>query len=250
MANSGSGESITERLVRVLETFTPTRTTQTASDIARRANLPSSTAHRIVGDLVAAGLLSRDPQMNVRVGRRLWELATRSSPTLLLREAAMPWMEHVQMRLGEHTQLVVLEDEEGLCIERLSAPESGENITRIGGRLPLHASSSGLVLLAFGAPELRARILAKPLPRLSRETITDSRELSATLATIRRSGYAIAPGFVSSVSTGVAVPVYDASGTVIAALSAVLPRDVNPDSAVLELRAAARGLSRSLPRNA
>ena len=43
MANSTSGDSVTDRLVRVLETFTPTRTVQTAAEIGRRAGLPGST---------------------------------------------------------------------------------------------------------------------------------------------------------------------------------------------------------------
>ena len=79
MANSSSGDSVTDRLVRVLETFTPTRTVQTAAEIGRRAGLPPSMAHRIVGELVDAGLLERDEERRIRVGMRLWELATRSS---------------------------------------------------------------------------------------------------------------------------------------------------------------------------
>jgi len=246
MANSRSGDSMTERLVRVLETFTPIRTAQTVSEIGRRASLPVSTAHRIVGDLVDAGLLERDADNRIHVGLRLWELATRSSSTLMLRQAALPYMERVQLRLKEHTQLAVLEEDEALCIERLSAPDSGENITRIAGRLPLHASSSGLVLLAFGGQELESRVLAKPLKRLSPETITDPDELSEKLAEIRRRGYVVAPGYLSRVSTGVAVPVRDQAGAAVAALSVVLPRSANPEPAVLELQSAARGIARAV----
>ena len=71
MANSRSGDSMTERIVRVLDTFTTDRTTQTATDIARRAELPSSTAHRIVGELVGEGLLERDEEGRIRLGMRL-----------------------------------------------------------------------------------------------------------------------------------------------------------------------------------
>ncbi|OZB89101.1 MAG: IclR family transcriptional regulator, partial [Microbacterium sp. 14-71-5] len=163
MANSPSGDSVTDRLLRVLETFTPTRTVQTAAEIGRRAGLPVSTAHRMVGELVEAGLLERDEDRRIRIGMRLWELATRSSHALRLRQAAMPSMERVQSRLREHTQLAILEQDEALFLERLSGPESGANVTRIAGRLPLHASSSGLVLLAFGTRDLQERILAGPL---------------------------------------------------------------------------------------
>ena len=246
MANSPSGDSMTERLVRVLETFTVDRTVQTASEIGRRAELPSSTAHRIVDDLVAAGLLDRDDEHRVSLGMRLWELALRGSRALRLRQAALPHMERVQARIREHTQLAVLEQESALFLERLSHPDAGANITRIAGRLPLHASSSGLVLLAHADAELQERVLSGQLSALSPDTVTDAAALRRRLAGIRAAGYVVAPGSVESVSTGVAVPVRDAEGTVIAALSVVLPRDANPDVAIAALLRAARGIRSDL----
>lgn len=246
MANSPSGDSATDRIVRILGTFTPTRTVQTTSEIGRRAGLPSSTAHRIVGELIAAGLLERDDARRVRVGMRLWELATRSSSALQLRQAAMPYMERVQARVREHTQLAILEQDEALFLERLSVPTAGSNITRVAGRLPLHASSSGLVLLAFGDEDLQERILAGPLVRLASATPIDPVAVRRKLAEVRLLGHAIAPGYIEDVSTGVAVPVRQDARTVVAALSVILPRDADPAFAVTELRSAARGLERTL----
>mgnify|MGYP001320543240 CR=1 FL=1 len=246
MANSPSGDSVTDRLVRVLETFTPTRTVQTTAEIGRRAGLPSSTAHRIVGELVASGLLERDDERRVRIGMRLWELATRSSRALNLRQAALPFMERVQAVVREHTQLAILEQDEALFLERLSGPEAGSNVTRVAGRLPLHASSSGLVLLAHGGPALHERVLSGPLRRLTNATLVDPAAVRRKLAEIRMLGHAIAPGYVEEVSTGVAVPIRDETSRVIAALSVVLPRDAQSDLAVVELHRAARDIERSL----
>lgn len=245
MANSRSGDSMTERIVRVLDTFTTERTMQTATEIAERTGLPSSTAHRIVGDLVAAGILERDEEMRIRLGMRLWELALRGSSALRLRQAALPHMEQVQTVIREHTQLAVLEHEEALFLERLSHPDAGANITRIAGRLPLHASSSGLVLLAHADPALRERVMSLPLRAVSRETVTDAGVLRRLLTTIRRQGFVVAPGSIERVSTGVAVPVRD-RGEVVAALSVVLPRESAPAPAVDALLAAARGIEQEL----
>jgi DNA-binding IclR family transcriptional regulator len=245
MANSSSGDSMTERIVRVLETFTTERTVQTPAEIGRRAGLPSSSAHRIVDDLVAAGLLERDEDRRIRLGLRLWELALRGSSALRLRQAALPFMEEVQREIREHTQLAVMEQDEALFLERLSHPDAGANITRIAGRLPLHASSSGLILLAYADPAVRERVLASPLRAVSRETVTDADALRRTLATIRRQGHVIAPGTVETVSTGVAVPVRR-RGDVVAALSVVLPRDAAPAASVAALRRAAAGIEAAL----
>ncbi|MDQ0643283.1 IclR family transcriptional regulator [Microbacterium murale] len=245
MANSLSGDSMTERIVRVLDTFTIDRTVQTATEIAARADLPVSSAHRIVGDLIDAGLLERDEDKRVRLGLRLWELALRGSSALRLRQAALPHMEHVQALIREHTQLAVLEHEEALFLERLSHPDAGANITRIAGRLPVHASSSGLVLLAHADPSIRERVLAGPLRAVARETATDAATLRAVLASIRRHGYVIAPGSIEAVSTGVAVPVRD-HGEVVAALSVVLPRESATSAAVDALLDAATAIEQDL----
>ena len=246
MANSPTGDTMAERIVRVLDTFGADRTIQTAAQIGRRSGLPSSTAHRIVDELVRAGLLERDEEHRVRLGMRLWELALRGSSALRLRQAALPWMTMVQARVREHTQLAVLELDEALFVERLSHPEAGANITRIAGRLPLHASSSGLVLLAYGPEELRRRVLGGPLVAISAETITDGGELARVLDDIRRVGYVVAPGSIESVSTGIAVPIRDARGAVIAALSMVLPRDAPTAGPLDELRRASTGISAAL----
>lgn len=245
MANSPSGDSMTDRIVRVLETFTAERSMQSASEIGRHAGLPSSTAHRIVDELVAAGLLERDEDRRVHLGMRLWELALRGSTALRLRQAALPHMEAVQALVREHTQLAVLEQDEALFLERLSHPDAGANITRVAGRLPLHASSSGIVLLAHAPGELRDRALAGPLRAVSPETVTDAARLRRILAEVRRTGVAVAPGWIEAVSTGVAVPIRDA-GEVVAALSVVLPREAPPEPAIAALRAAARDIELAL----
>ncbi|MCU4673251.1 IclR family transcriptional regulator [Microbacterium fluvii] len=246
MANSPTGDSVTDRLVRVLETFTPTRTAQTTAEIGRRAGLPSSSAHRIVAELVAAGLLERGEDGRVRIGMRLWELATRSSPALRLRQLALPFMERVQQRVREHTQLAILEQDEALFLERLSGTASGANVTRVAGRLPLHASSSGLLLLAFAPRELQERVLTGPLVALTAETITDPRMLRRKLDEVRTLGHAVAPGSMEAVSTGVAVPLRDETGAVVAALSVVLPREAPTEPALLELYRAAHDIERAL----
>lgn len=245
MANSRSGDSMTERIVRVLDTFSTDRTAQSASEIARRADLSPSTAHRIVGDLIGAGLLERDDEMRVRLGMRLWELALRGSLALRLRQASLPHMERIQAVVREHTQLAVLEHDEALFLERISHPDAGANITRVAGRLPLHASSSGLVLLAHADPAVRERILAVPLRAVSPETVVDPTALRALLAGIRRHGHVVAPGTIETVSTGVAVPVRD-RGTVVAALSVILPRDAETGTAIAVLQDAARSIETSL----
>ncbi len=246
MANSRSGDGAVDRIVRVLATFSNERTSQTPTEIGRHADLPDSTAHRMVADLVRAGILERDEENRVRLGMRLWEVAMRGSRALRLRQAALPFMEEVQAAVGQHTQLAVIEQESTLFLERLSAPGASPNLAQVAGRLPLHASSAGLVLLAYAPPELQQRVLAGPLPPTSEHTITDAAALRRTLAEIRQVGWIVAHGFVDPDATAVAVPIRQRAKAV-AALAVVIPRGSVSDQFVLaQLRTAAVGVRRVL----
>ncbi len=245
MTGSG-GESVLSRAVRILETLTPEEPALTVSEIARRSGLHVATASRLVATLVGHGLLARRADGRVAVGVRLFELALRASPALGLREAAMPFLEDVHAVVGHHVQLGVLEGTEVLFVERLSAPGAVVNYTRIAGRLSLHASSSGVVLLAHGPRELQEQVLAGPLEAYTRATVTDPARLRALLADVRRTGAAVLAGHLHEDATGVAVPVRDRDQRVVAALSVIVPNDGQARLAVPLLQAAARGIGRSL----
>ncbi|MFE6331953.1 IclR family transcriptional regulator [Streptomyces sp. NPDC057798] len=239
-------ESVLSRAARILEAFSQDEPALTVSGISRRTGLHVATASRLVAELVAHDFLSRDADRKVRIGVRLWELVTRASPTLSLRDHAMPFMEGVHDVVGHHVQLGVLDGEEVLFLERLSAPNAVVNYTRIAGRLPLHASSSGLVLLAHGPAGLRQRICDGPLTAYTPATPATSAGLRATLAEVRRQGYASCPGFVHADALGVAAPVRGADGAVVAALSVIVPQDARAQTVVPVVRTAARGISRAL----
>jgi DNA-binding IclR family transcriptional regulator len=237
---------VLSRVVRIFETFGADAPALRVSDIARRAGLHVATASRIVDELVGYGWLQRDADRKIRIGVRIWELASRASPTLSLREAAMPFMEDLHAVIGHHTQLGVLEGKEVLFVERLSAPGAVVNFTRIAGRLPLHASSSGLVLLAHAPGELQEAILASPLKAYTANTVADPARLRSLLADIRKNGFVYCPGFIDNEATGIAVPLRGPGKEVVAALSVIVPMDSDARMQIPALQAAARGVSRAM----
>ncbi|MCA4997892.1 IclR family transcriptional regulator [Tsukamurella tyrosinosolvens] len=248
MARSTAGESVLERVVRILQVFDTENVAVSVTDIAERADLPMSTASRLIDDMVELGLLRRDQNRRVRIGFRLWELASRAGPTRGLRDAAMPFIEDLHAIVGHHVQVGVLDGREVLFIERLSSPGAVINVTRIAGRLSLHASSSGLVLLAYSSSAFQEQILRGPLPAYTSQTLTEPSELRAFLAEVRRSGAAVCPGFIHPDATGIAVPIRDRRDAVVATLSVVVPRTERPSVHLPALMAAARGIRREIGR--
>jgi DNA-binding IclR family transcriptional regulator len=245
MARSSNGESVLSRVVRIFEAFGPDTPAITVSELARRADLPVATTSRLVSELVGYGWLRRDGR-ELRTGVRMWELAVRASPTLGLREAAMPYMEDLHDVVGHHVQLGVLQHHELLIVERLSVPGGVRNVSRFGGRLPLYAAAPGLVLLANSPAQVQESVLSMRMRGLTPHTITEPRRLRLLLSDIRQRGYALCPGFINEEAVSVAAPVRDNSDRVVAALSVIVPNDPAARTLVPAVIAAALGISRSL----
>jgi DNA-binding IclR family transcriptional regulator len=248
MPRVATGESVLSRAVRIFESFTSTRRALTVSEISRRSGLHVATTSRLVAELVGHRLLARRPDGRVEIGVRMWELAERASPTVSLREAAMPFLEDLHAVVGHHVQLSVLDGDEVLFVERLSAPGAVISYTHIAGRLPVHAASSGLVLLAHGSADLQERTLANRLRRLTPHTVTDPDRLRTLLADVRRNGHAICDGFIHVEASAVAVPIRDRTGDAVAALSAIVPNDGQAFQLIPVLHTTARGIGRRLGR--
>ncbi|MGY1856930.1 IclR family transcriptional regulator [Modestobacter sp. SYSU DS0290] len=246
MARTATGESVLARAVRVLDAFSAEEPALTVGEIARRSGLHVATASRLIGELVHHGLLERGPSREVRIGVRLWELGSRASPTLSLRDAAMPFLEDVHAVVGHHVQLGVRDGDDVIFVERLSARDAVINFTRIAGRLPLATSSSGLVLLAHAPHPVQERVLAQPLHPVTPAGLRTAAELRAALAEVRRTQAAVLAGHQHPDATGVAVPVRDGGGQVVAALSVIVPTDGRAAELVPLLLATARGIGRTL----
>jgi DNA-binding IclR family transcriptional regulator len=238
---------VLSRVLDVLESFDPNGQMLTVSQIAQRAGLTTATAHRLVGELLTLGLLERGPNRTVHVGLRLWEVASAAPYAQGLRELAMPALEDLQATVRQHTQLYVREGTETLLIERLSSRNAVPNFAKVGRRLPLHASSGGLVLLAHGGPELEREVLSAPMRRYTSATPTCPEQVQALLATVRERGYIACDGFISEGAMGVAVPVRDGAGEAVAALSVVVPSGgAQPMAYVNALVVTARAIGREL----
>jgi DNA-binding IclR family transcriptional regulator len=247
MARGSAGQSALQRHLRVLDAFEALHPFLTLGEIATASGLAPSTAHRLVAELTQTGLLERMPDRTYRLGVRLWEYASRTPGALGIREVARPWLAAAHARIRQHIQLGVRAGSDVLFVERMSAPDAVVNATLIGGRIPLHASSIGLVLLAHAPAGVLEQVVAAGPRAYTSATLTTLPALRTALADIRAKGVAVAPGHIHLESRGIAVPVHGPDGSVYAAMGAVIPNDGASDPAVIEtLRVAAAGVTRAL----
>ena len=245
--NTEPGRSVASRLGAVLFAFKPGSTSLTLADLTRRTGMPHATVRRLVLELLSEGLLERTEDGKYVIGIRVWELGTLAPRSLPLRTVALPFMEDLHAALQQHVQLAVLDGLEAVVVERMSASKALGLVSQVGGRLPLHSSGVGKVLLAHGGASLFEQVTAAGLKALTPSTITDPEKLRADLAEYRRTGFALVNQETSPDAQSVATAIFGPSGEAVAALSVVVAAGtVNLNSVVPALVAAGRGVSRGL----
>jgi DNA-binding IclR family transcriptional regulator len=244
--SSQPGRSVSSRLLEVLFVFQSGRARLTLTEISRSTGLSYATTRRLVNELVVGGALEREQDGYV-IGVRLWQLGTLAPRTVPLRTAALPFMEDLRTAVREHVQLAVLEGSEAVVVERLSARQAIRVVSHVGGRLPLHSSGVGKILLAHNEPEFVDRYIAGGLPRRTANTITGSDHLRQVLAECRESGVATVREETSPGADSVATRIMNAEGRVIAALSVVFRTGtVNPRAIRASVLTSGLGISRRL----
>ncbi len=219
---SEPGRSVASRLLQVLFAFGPGHSRFTVAGLTRQTGMPQATVRRMVLELVRAGALEMASDGVLTVGTRLWQLGTLAPLTEPLRTVAQPFMEDLYTALNQHVQLAVLEGREAVVVERLSRPGAIGLASRVGGRLPLHSSAVGKVLLAHGELALFDAVEERGLTRFTPNTITDPAKLRGELADCRRTGTATVHEEMTPRADSVATRIMDADGCVIAALSLVV----------------------------
>jgi len=244
MAGSSTkqGASVTSRALALLGAYDSTHSTLTLSEMARRAGLPLTTAHRLAGELVAWGALVRGPSGSYEIGQRIWELGLLAPVASGLRQFAAPFLQDVYKATSATVHFAVREGTKALYLDRISGNDSIPVVSRVGRRLPLHTTGVGKVLLAHAPDDVRTVVLRR-LTRMTRYSITEPAVLESQLAAVRRDGYAQTRQEMTLGACSLAVPVRDAKGEVVAALGIVVSHlDVDRSRLVALLDGAAHGI--------
>lgn len=239
--------ALQDRILSILGAFTPDRPSLSLSEIAEETGLPVSTAHRLVANLVAWGALERDDRRRYVIGLRLWEIGVLSPRAYRYRSRILPLLDELFVATREHVVLTALHDGEGVMVEQLLGRRSTRLAAGLGERLPLHASSPGLVFLAFGPPDLWGAVEAGPLHPYTPDTIVDPVRLREVVRDVRRTSVAISTGGIDASALSVSAPVFGRRGVFYGAVSVVTAVGaVDPNALAPSVLRAARLISATL----
>ncbi|MDC3728811.1 IclR family transcriptional regulator [Rhodococcus sp. Rp3] len=238
------------KALQLLDAFRKARADMSLSELARRADVPKSTAFRLLAELEQSGFVARNGT-KYRLGLSCFELGARYSMCRPngLRDTASHFLSHLHTATGLTAHLAVLDGPEILHVEKVQGPNNPVVLTMPGQRHPATCTALGKTLLAFGSSEDVRTALDAGLPRFTPHSITDPRRLMSELKRIRESGVAYNRQELSRELVCVAAPII-VHGTIEAAVSVSGPTaGVRWDRTEMLVRRAAADISAARGRN-
>jgi DNA-binding IclR family transcriptional regulator len=193
------------------------------TELAADLGVHKSTAFRLISTLEAHDLVEQVSERGkFRLGVGVLRLAGATTVRLDLVQESRPVTARLAQAVGETVNIAVLSGHDALYLDQVSGPSALALHNWAGQRIPLHATSNGKILLAYGPPSLLAE-LGSPLPRYTPQTVVEPAALRAELDVVRGRGVAVAVDEMELGLTAVAAPVTGADGAVVASVSASGP---------------------------
>lgn len=212
---------------------------------------PKSSLLTLLRPLVAQGyLIHKDGRYSL--GSETYRFATTILMTRKFSSLMRPIMEDLMRSSGETVILATLDRQADVIVYQdvVESVQSIRYVVPAGEKRLLYASAGGRLMLAYQEEAWREGYLARTkLEALTDRTLTDVNALREVLADICKAGYAFSIGHAVSGAAGVAAPIFDADGTVLAALVLGAPEaraQANKDELVRLITLAAAKASRSL----
>lgn len=195
-----------ERVVAVLESFTPSKRSLRLQEIADRCNLPKSTTFRITGSLERAGYLVRLEDQRYYLSPRFTQLAGLVSNTLDIRRISRSAMVELCDRTRETVAVFTASGRDRVCVDcELNSDSQLRMVVHPGERVPLQLGASADILLACMTAERRKPLAASIAQSTKRSKI----DLEAGYARTRKRGYAISHGARTPGCSAIAAPIWD-----------------------------------------
>jgi DNA-binding IclR family transcriptional regulator len=222
-ASASAPINTASRTLEVLSAFDGSRAVLGVSEIALRAGVPKSTAHRLLSVLTQHGFVKREGN-RYRLAEHLFELGSHALGLPGLRDRAVPYLVELHHATLETVHLAVLHDNHVLYVEKIFGHQAPPCPTTVGGRNPAHCTALGKAILSRSTVDLVERVLVGPLPLLTRQSLRTPEAVSRHLRVARDDGVAVE---IEECRTGLAcisAPIIDRhTGQAVAALSISSP---------------------------
>jgi DNA-binding IclR family transcriptional regulator len=242
-----------ERAAAILRALSVENQPTSLAHLADRLGLPKPTVHGLVQTLREVGFVDQDPESGLyAVGAGLLQLGASTLDHNELRTRALNWTDALAARTGQAAVLGTCDGDRVVVVHHVFRPDGSDQEPLTGVAQPLHVTALGKVLLAHDPGALR-RLAGRELESRTYRSITEPARLRREIADVRDHGWAAAVEEAEPGLAGLAAPVRDRAGFVVAAVGvlgrveAVCDGRQRPRPALVsQVVAAARSVSREL----
>lgn len=195
------------RAMDLLSLFTEQRRAWTIRELTEASGLAKTTVIRLVATLEQRGMLWSGPDGQLTVGPGLLRWARLAHSAWQLSEPVRQVMHELSVQCGETVNLYVRSNTVRICVAQQEGPQNIRHVVRVGDELPLGVGAASKILL-IGAPDAVFAAIAD-----------DPTQLRAQVEAAARDGYSVSHGERELGASGVAAPIPDSDGHVLAALA-------------------------------
>jgi DNA-binding IclR family transcriptional regulator len=210
-----------ERALQILNAFNGERQIIALTQLSEVLGIPKATVLRLCSTLVQYDYLRQDPDSKqYSLGLKLFELGSIVFSSFSLRRSASPHLTQLQARLGQTVYLGILDHDELLYIDKKEDLGNPIRFTSsIGNRRPPYWGMVGPMLMAYLSDNEVERLLQRhPLTAHTKKSFTDKWEFKEWLIRVREQGFAVDDERSFEGISGIAAPVRDFTGKVVAAI--------------------------------
>lgn len=194
------------------------------ADVARRLRLPNSNVYRFLSTLQRRGYVEQNRgNRKYHLGMKVLEVAGSLMAAMDLHRVARSCLEDLARSCGNTVHLAVFDRLDGVYVDKIDGPQPIYLRSAIGERIPSYCTAVGKVLLAWQPGEVLAGVLRRGLKPLTPYTVSDPDKLRRDLEAVRRQGYCVNLRQRRLETFGVAAPIRDFSGQVVAAVGIAGP---------------------------
>lgn len=210
--------------LRLLKTFSAEQPELGITELAKRLGLAKSTVHRLTTTLVAEGFLEKNlGNDRYRLGLSLFALGTLVRRRMDISTEALPYLHELRDRTNETVHLAVLERADIMYLFNLESQQAIGMRSYLGLRKPAFCTAEGRAILAHIQPALLAQVVHHGAALRGPLTSSQVKSLYKVLEEVRQQGFALDDEESDVGMRGLAAPIQDSSGAVIAAVGLAGP---------------------------
>ncbi|GAA4875807.1 IclR family transcriptional regulator [Paenibacillus vulneris] len=211
---------------RLLKLFLDSPKELGVTDLSKRLGLSKGAVHKLLITLESEGLIRQNPSnKQYALGYTLLELGNKVLKDHNMVEFARPHMHRLASTTKELVCLCVIDGTDAIYVDKIDSQYPIRFDIEVYRRFPLYATSASRSILAFQAESLIDGVLSEELRTFTQYSLKNPADIKERLSQIRAKGYEMSSNLRNVGVTGIAAPIFDASGQVIASISTIGPTD-------------------------